>query len=329
MAVKNTTQKTLADAFVNLGGRKFGLDRINEMVDWNRIDAYFTDYYKSNRGQQAYAPLMKFKILLVQSMHNLSDPAMEEMLLRDLVFRRFVGLGISDEVPDHSTIWRFREQLEENQLFETLFQEVNNQLEEQGLIIKVGQASIIDATVIEAQRSRPKKNEKGESTQDPEAEYFTKRNAKGKRETTYGYKAHVNCDEDGFIMKATFTPANVHDSKELIHLLTGNDAAVYADKAYTSKAHDELLEKLGVKNRILKKAYRNRPLTKEEKETNRVHSDTRSIIERVFGTLKLHYGIAKSRYLGRVRNHVRFIMCAMGYNLKRAITIQKNCLTRG
>ena len=36
---------------------------------------------------------------------------MEKQLARDLLFRRFSGLGLDAPLPDHSTLWRFRELL--------------------------------------------------------------------------------------------------------------------------------------------------------------------------------------------------------------------------
>ena len=100
---------------------------------------------------------------------------------------------------------------------------------------------------------------------------------------------------------------------------------VYADKAYASKEHERYLKKRGVKSCILKKAYRNRPLTPEDIKMNRLHSAVRSGVESVFGILKLHFGLRKARYLGIALYHVRFVLCSIAYNFKRALTIQKAC----
>ena len=43
---------------------------------------------------------MMFKVLLLQSRYRLSDPGLEKQLARDLLFRRFVNLGIEQAVPD-------------------------------------------------------------------------------------------------------------------------------------------------------------------------------------------------------------------------------------
>lgn len=323
MAIKNTAQRNLVDSFVAKRKKTNPLKHMNSVIDWSRVNVHFSGLYQSKLGEAAWPPLMMFKVLLLQSMHNLSDEKMEDMIDRDLVFMDFIGLSISEKGPDHSTINRFRNRLIQDGLIETLFNEVNTQLQEQGLIILNGQVSIVDATVIEAARSRPKKDKDGNCTQDPEAGFSTKKNAAGKLSTTYGFKAHVNADEDGFISKVVYTAANVHDSMQLGNLLTGHESAVYADKAYTSQKHDILLKRKGVKNCILKRGYRNNPLSKEDEQRNKLCSGVRQTVERVFGTLKLHYGLAKARYLGLQRNYVRFMFCAMAYNIKRAVVIQK------
>ena len=146
--------------------------------------------------------------MLLQAWYNLSDPAMKKQLARDLLFRRFVGLSLSESVPDHSTLWRFRNLLKEKELLDTMLNRINTQLARASLIITQGSISIVDATVIEAKQSRPKKNKKGENRQDPEAAYTSKVSADGKRKTTYGYKLHANTDEDGFIKKLAYSAAN-------------------------------------------------------------------------------------------------------------------------
>jgi IS5 family transposase len=194
---------------------------------------------------------MQSKALLLQSWYGLSDPGLEKQLARDLMFRRFINLGLSEGVPDHSTLWRFRNTLTKQGLLDVLLLEVNRQLSAKGLYIKTGEVSIVDATVIEAKQSRPRKGKDGENTQDREAGYSVKVAANGKKTSTYGYKAHVNVDEDGFIKTVDYTPGNEHDSHSLKKLLTYTEEQVYADKAYASEAHDKLLAKRNTGNRIL------------------------------------------------------------------------------
>ena len=85
------------------------------------------------------------------------------------------------------------------------------------------------------------KGKDGGNTQDSEAGYNVKVAANGKTASTYGYKAHVNVDEDGFIKAIGYTPGNEHDAKSLGKLLTRTEHQLYADKAYASAGHDRLL----------------------------------------------------------------------------------------
>ena len=78
----------------------------------------------------------------------LSDPAAEEAVRDWLSFRRFYGIPLDQETPDHSLIWRFRQRIEKLGLSEKLLAEVNRQLDARGLIVKRG--TLVDATIIAA-----------------------------------------------------------------------------------------------------------------------------------------------------------------------------------
>ncbi len=116
----------------------------------------------------------------------------------------------------------------------TLLQEINTQLSSQQLYIKAGKISIVDASVIQAKQNRPNKAVDGNNTQDKEAGYNVKASSDSKQKTTYGFKAHIAVEEDGFIKATGFTSGNVHDSTYLVPLLSGTESAVYADSAYKS-----------------------------------------------------------------------------------------------
>src|SRR5512132_2703835 len=86
------------------------------------------------------------KLLLLQQWYGLSDPSLEEAVDDRLSFRRFAGLPLDEGVPDHSTIWRFRQELAAHGLAEALFEEINRQLDARGLIVRQG--TLIDATLL-------------------------------------------------------------------------------------------------------------------------------------------------------------------------------------
>jgi IS5 family transposase len=179
------------------------------------------------------------------------------------------------------------------------------------------------ASVIEAKQCRPNKHKDGSSTQDPDAAWNVKAGSDGKRKSTYGYKAHINVDEDGFIKATDYSTGSLHDSNCFTDLLSGTESAVYADSAYLSQTHEDWLSSRGIDSRVIKRAYRNRPLSDKEKCFNRTHSGVRCTVERVFGVLKQHYGMAKARYLGLSRNRTRFELMCIAHNMKRGVSIQQ------
>jgi IS5 family transposase len=102
---------------------------------------------------------------------------------------------------------------------------------------------------------------------------------------------HANTDEDGFVKKRIVTPGNTHDSKEFDKLLDVGKTKdklktcgeVYADSAYTNKQNDKKLGKQN--NKVLHRAYRNKLLTKQQKQDNKQRSSIRYIVERTLDCL--------------------------------------------
>lgn len=323
MAWKNTKQLSLADALAREHSALKVLDEVHDLIDWDRIEGMLSCIHANKKGEQAWPPLLMFKAMLLQSWYNLSDPKLEEQLARDLLFRRFVGLSLADSVPDHSTLWRFRNHPSMEKLQDALLKEINDQLAEKSLYVKTGAISIVDASVIQAQRNRPNKDKNGNNTQDTDAGYNVKMGSDGKPKTTYGFKAHVNVDEDGFVQAMEFTAGNVHDSQVFTELLSGDEAKVFADSAYASEKTNAWLSEKNIGNGVLERAYRNKKLTDEQKQRNKMLSRTRYIIERFFGIAKLHYGMTKARYLGLARNKMRVAMICMAQNIKRGVSLQR------
>ena len=184
MAWKNLKQRSLADSMVVAHEAVKEWDELNELIDWSRVEQHLSDLHTKSRGEKAWPPLFMFKALLLQSWYNLSDPQLEKQLARDWLFRRFVEVDLSESVPDHSTFWRFRQTLEHSGLLKILLSEINQQLIEQGLYIKSGEVSIVDASVIEAKQSRPNKRKDGSATKDSEADWNVKNGSDGKRKST-------------------------------------------------------------------------------------------------------------------------------------------------
>ena len=109
-----------------------------------------------------------------------------------------------------------------------------------------GRINIIDATPIEAAQSGSGKGKDGQPKRDPDGGWHVKKDSRGNLKSTYGYSIHTGVDEDGFIQRQTVTAGNVHDSVERDTLLLGDETALYADAAYSSKETRDKLERFGI-----------------------------------------------------------------------------------
>jgi len=307
-------QSSIVDAFVNMSNyRNRTLDAVENSIDWKPIRRKIERRYrKSGVGRPAFPVLVLFKALLIQQWNNLSDPGLEETLLDRISFRRFCGLHLEDKVPDHSTIHKFRDRIAP--IIDQLFDEINRQLDAKGLILRKG--TLVDATLIQA-AGRPASGEDDEPS-DPDATWGGKAD-----KLTYGYKGHIGLDQESeLIRRVEMTPANEHDSQQFEAMVSGDEEAAYADKAYASQERSIWLQQHGIEDGILFKAVRGRPLTPIQKQINRELTAIRRSVEHVFGTWKRLYRWRRCRHFSLKRNRCSLFVLCISYNLKRAIKLQ-------
>ncbi len=110
---------------------------------------------------------MLFKTELLRTWYGLSDGEVEEQVNEHLSFSRFVGLGLEDVAPDSTTVCRFRNILVEADLYDMVLNEINRQLEQQGVIVKRG--AIGDASITDSPR-RPRGRKEYEIVEDRDEE---------------------------------------------------------------------------------------------------------------------------------------------------------------
>src|SRR5512135_1877863 len=110
------------------------LPRLKTLVDWERfrpeLEAVRDKERKSNAGRKPFDVVLMFKVMVIQSLYNLSDDAVEYQVRDRLSFMRFLGLTIGDRVPDAKTIWLFREELGRAGLVKRLFKRFDRYLRE-------------------------------------------------------------------------------------------------------------------------------------------------------------------------------------------------------
>ena len=345
--MKIQKQPTLADSICDLRARKIKktfFTQINTLIDWDTISILINKDYskgKSATGKPSYDGLLLFKMCLLQSWYGLSDYEVEDRINDSLSFSYFCGMTIEQVAPDHSTLSRFRTALTKTKTFEKLFASINKQLETHNIIVKTG--LIIDASVIDTPL-RPKGKTNFKVTQDRcedqvevHKEYADSVDKEGtwlKKRAKYhfGFKKHHVTDNEGLVLGVLTTTAskneiaNLEEVLETINVVLPENIPLKADKGYQSKKNTEILKKHNLKNHILKKAVKNKPLTKWETRFNKLIGKTRFKVERTFGGIKLWFKGGIARYSSMKKMHTQNLMEAMCYNLYRSPGIfASNC----
>jgi len=318
-----------------------GLDKLKARIDFEifREELEKTlNYGQGNEGgRRAFDPVLMFKVIVLQKYYGLSEVEMEYQLKDRLSFMRFTGLGLSDKVPDKNTIWVFKERLGEEGMIR-LFDMFDSLLVKLGLSGTGGK--IIDASFVDVAKQRNSREENEHlkngtvpkewkdqpaklRQKDTDAKWATKN-----KEQHHGYKNHVKVSaESKIIEKQAVTSANVHDSQVFEELLDKEkDEGVYADSAYASQEHNELLNKLGIENNIHEKGYRNKPLTEEQKQANKVKSKIRVRVEHVFGFQANSMRADFIRTIGKARASFQIGLGNLVYNMFRVMQLGK-CVT--
>ena len=112
------------------------LVQLNAIVPWEEfrpaLEALRDKPRKSNAGRKPFDAVLMFKILILQSLYNLSDDQLEFQITDRLSFMRFLGLELDQAVPDAKKIWLFRDQLTQAGLARTLFEQFDAFLRQHG-----------------------------------------------------------------------------------------------------------------------------------------------------------------------------------------------------
>ena len=312
------------------------------MIDWELFRAPPSKLSekprKSAAGRKQIDRVLLFKMLVLQRLYNLADEALEYQVKDRLSFMRFLGLGLAASVPDARTMWLFREELKEHSPTCELFERFHESLRALNVELKSGQ--IVDATfvTVPVQRNNREenaliragavpvkwgKNPHKLAQKDTDARWTKKNGA-----SVYGYKDHINVDRDTKLITSwEDTPAQVHDSQVLEAVLRSpidGGAEIHADSAYRSAEQETRLDEAEYVSKIHEKGTRNRPLTEEQKASNREKSRTRVRVKHVFGTMTNDMRGICIRTIGSARARVQIGLMNLTYNIKRvAVLIRK------
>lgn len=313
------------------------IDKYNRIIDFEFLRAAFekaiaednkTQSPTSSRGRPAYDPVLIVRMLFLQRLMNLSDREMASRAMSDLVVRHFLNVGLPFSIAPQ-TIWKYRELFNRLGLFSlmnaALLENLPRELDKED--------RIIDSSFVEAPRQRNTreenriiKNGNGSTLwasqpnkkrqKDIDASWTKKRD-----ETHYGYKSHVKVGAETKLIRSLFvTTAKTHDAVVIAPLLdkdADGGRRLYADAGYIGRSQAELIASFGMTPEICEKAYRNHPLTEEQKEENRRKSKVRARIEHVFGFVQATMGGSIVRTVGMTRATAHEQLTQLCYNVHR------------
>jgi transposase, IS5 family len=325
-----------SDRLTKLSSQSDPLVRLDKSVDWEMFRPFLEGMLrrapKGKGGRPGFDYVLMFKVLILQRYYNLSDDQTEFQILDRLSFMRFLGLQLSDSVPDSKTVWHFRERLKDAGGVEKLFALFLGHLEARGLILHEG--SIVDASFVEAPRQRntreqnavikqggipqdwdQAKNRHMFSQKDTDARW-TKKGG----QVHYGYKNHLKADaKSKLVTRYVATDASEHDSQALGSLLTADDGGktVNADSAYGGPNQMEKFDAVNAVPVVNEKGAANKPLTEAQKAANRLKSSVRCRVEHIFGFIETNMGGSFTRFIGLARNEVLIGLMNLTYNMFR------------
>jgi transposase, IS5 family len=306
------TNYIFQEAYKELPQNSDRLAEIEEKINWQAFVPIFCNLYRDGPkgGRPHTNEILLAKILVLQGMYGLSDEQLEFQCKDRISFRHF--LGLPQVIPDFSTVWYARDRLATNGSENLIWKELQRQLDAMGFSVQKG--VIQDATIQEAKRPTGESQKKG---RDRDGKYTVKAN-----ETYYGYKLHAKtCVDYHLIREIATTPANTHDS--VINLISPTDVAAFRDKGYAGTPLPA-----GVKDGTMKKGYRNKPLSIEDKRQNFALSKIRSPGERPFHVIKNCFHNILHAVTTSFRVHVKNVFMAFGYNLFQMVTLDRYNIAR-
>lgn len=295
--------------------RSIFLDQMNRVVPWAELVALIRSHQPVKIEVLGGRPPMPIETMLrihcLQLWWNLGDLAMEEELRERSLYRAFADLEGAADLPDESTILRFRHFLEEHKLAPKVLDTINAGLLERGLMLETG--TVVDATIVAAPSST--KNKTGE--RDPEMHQAKKGN-----EWRFGMKAHIGVDADsGLVHTVIGTAANVADITQAAGLVHGAESDVFADAGYQGIGKREEVKELKVNWHVAMRPGKRRALDKTREshrlieQVEQLKASVRAKVEHPFRVVKQQFGYAKVRYRGLAKNTARLTMLFAMSNL--------------
>lgn len=331
------------------------LYRLRQEIPWGTIVAPIITAYKGGAeyGPTPYHPEKLLRMLLIAYLFGISERRCEEMVNDTLSAKYFVGLGVDESAPDHSTLTVFKTRITERLgvgIWDKLFAKTIRIAKRKG--IAFGSLQLIDSTHTvadvneESDHKRQKKDHKPPRDKDASHTFKHEKQVMTKKgeilkvpERVYGYKSHTSMNQENrLITSLKATTAKRNDGKEFISLVKKdrrvgvvkansttptNNTEYSADKGYDQGDNHYYLEQNKLFNAIILTKTRTAKVWKDMQSSLHYQKliKLRKQIECKFGEEKLHHRFSRCRYLGLRRYKIQAYMTAMAVNFKRILLL--------
>ena len=287
------------------------MDEIIVWEEWTTLVAPY--YYPGTRGRPPRGAETMLRMYLLQNWFNLSDEGIEEAIYDSYAFRKFMRVDFMDEeqVPDATTLCKFRKLLNANGITKLIFEQIKGFLERHGKIMHGG--SIVDATIMDA----PTSIKNAEGKRDPEMHSVKKGN-----QWYFGERMHIGVDAgSGYIHSTEVTAANVNERDVVPQLVREDDEVVYGDAGYCGiekredikgDAHLSQIDwRINGQKPYRKNKWEEGPGTYWHGYMEYQKSRVRSKVEYPFLIIKRIFGYRKVRCRGLAKNRAQaYTLCA-------------------
>ena len=325
--------------------------KLNEMLDWRKYTQKMMRWYKGHAeyGRPPFDPVVLLKMLLVAYLYNLSERQTEAYINDSMSAKYFLGLGMDQYAPDHSTLTKFKERmiLRKRELkLEQLLADIVQTALQKG--IRFGAIQVVDSTHSAADVNTAKEENRkrgGKGPTDADAQWgakgkYTVQGPDGSRSRQvkffYGYKTHTSLNAGSeLITSIKVTSGNTFDGHYLQELIEKDLAdhipvnTVAADRGYDDSTNHYWLQQMDLQSAICLHHYRThkKDANKEvwlELKANHAYQQglaERYKIERKFGECKGQHGLGRCRYRSLERYEIQALLTSMALNLKRMIKL--------
>lgn len=277
------------------------LARMEAVIPWTQLLSVIEPHYpKGERGRPPVGLERMLRVYFLQQWYGLADEALEDALYDSQALRGFARIDLStDDVPDATTLLKFRRLLETHDLCQGLFTAINADLAARGLLLREG--TLVDATLIAA----PPSTKNRAKQRDPEMHQTRKGN-----QWYFGMKAHIGADRDSkLVHTVVVTAANVADITQTSKLLHGAEQQVHADAGYTGVEKRAEIVALGrtidwqiAGKRGVLKALAEGAEKETLKAVEKAKASVRAFVEHPFHIVKNLFKHRKVRYRGLAKN---------------------------